>query len=148
MLCADVFGYSRLMGENEEATLRALPSHRKLVASPIEQHRGRCAPTAGDGVLASVARAGSAAQSAAESQTETAVRCVPNHRRGAGDWLAVLAPFAAVIVFVQPLSLRPRTTTASIPPEPSPGLTLPDKPSMVVLPFVNMSGDRDQEYFS
>jgi len=30
ILCADVFGYSRLMGENEEATLRTLSSHRKL----------------------------------------------------------------------------------------------------------------------
>ena len=31
ILCADVFGYSRLMGEDEEATLRTLSSHRKII---------------------------------------------------------------------------------------------------------------------
>ena len=41
ILCADVFGYSRLMGEDEEATLRTLSSHRKLTDSLIEQHHGR-----------------------------------------------------------------------------------------------------------
>src|SRR5713101_1214486 len=59
-----------------------------------------------------------------------------------------LAIIAAVIVFVQHLSLRPPTTTVSIPPAQSPALPLPDKPSIAVLPFTNMSGDRDQEYFS
>src|SRR5260370_34584397 len=62
--------------------------------------------------------------------------------------LAGLPILAAVIIFVQHLSLRPPTTTASIPPAQSPALTLPDKPSIAVLPFTNMSGDRDQEYFS
>src|SRR5260370_39495149 len=70
------------------------------------------------------------------------------HWRGGVFSLAGLALIAAVIVFVQHLSLRPPTTTASIPPAPSPALTLPDKPSIAVLPFTNMSGDRDQEYFS
>src|SRR5579864_5372999 len=37
ILSADVFGYSRLMGENEEATLRALSSHRKLIDSLISR---------------------------------------------------------------------------------------------------------------
>jgi class 3 adenylate cyclase len=41
ILCADVHGYSRLMGENEEATLRTLTSHRKLIDSAIKQHHGR-----------------------------------------------------------------------------------------------------------
>src|SRR5712692_7331071 len=68
-------------------------------------------------------------------------------RRGVFS-LAGLAILAAVIVFVQHLSLRPPTTTASIPPAQSPALTLPDKPSIAVLPFTNMSGDREQEYFS
>ena len=31
ILCADVYGYSRLMGEDEEATLRTLSSHRKII---------------------------------------------------------------------------------------------------------------------
>jgi class 3 adenylate cyclase len=51
ILCADVFGYSRLMGENEEATLRTLSSHRKLIDSLIEQHRGRFVNSAGDSGL-------------------------------------------------------------------------------------------------
>jgi adenylate cyclase len=41
ILCADVHGYSRLMGQNEEATLRSLTSHRKLIDRQIENHHGR-----------------------------------------------------------------------------------------------------------
>jgi adenylate cyclase len=52
MPCADVYGYSRLMGEDEEATLRTLTSHRKLIDSQIEQHHGRFVNSAGDSVLA------------------------------------------------------------------------------------------------
>jgi len=48
ILCADVFGYSRLMGDDEEATLRTLSSHRKLIDSLIEQHRGRFVNSGGD----------------------------------------------------------------------------------------------------
>jgi TolB-like protein len=62
--------------------------------------------------------------------------------------LVGLAIIVGTIVLVQHLSLRPPTTTASIPTAQSPALTLPDKPSIAVLPFSNMSGDREQEYFS
>jgi adenylate cyclase len=55
ILCADVSGDSRLMGENEEATLRTLASHRKLIDSQIEQHHGRFVNSAGDSVLAEFA---------------------------------------------------------------------------------------------
>jgi hypothetical protein len=41
ILCADVYGYSRLMEEDEEATHRTLTSYRKLIDSLIEQHRAR-----------------------------------------------------------------------------------------------------------
>ena len=41
ILCAAVYGYSRLMREDEEATLRTLTSYRQLIDSAIEQHRGR-----------------------------------------------------------------------------------------------------------
>src|SRR5260370_4094846 len=55
ILCADVFGYSRLMGENEEGTLSRLSSYRKLIDSLIEQHRGRFVNSAGDSVVAEFA---------------------------------------------------------------------------------------------
>src|SRR6202165_5603568 len=55
ILCADVFGYSRLMGEDEEATLRTLTSYRKLIDGLIQQHRGRFVNSAGDSVVAEVA---------------------------------------------------------------------------------------------
>jgi adenylate cyclase len=68
ILCADVYGYSRLMGENEEATLRTLSSHRKLIDSLIEQHRGRFVNSAGDSVLAEFASVVNAVQCAVEIQ--------------------------------------------------------------------------------
>ena len=69
ILCADVFGYSRLMGEDEEATLRALSSHRKLIDSLIEQHHGRFVNSAGDSVLAEFASVVNAVQCAVEIQS-------------------------------------------------------------------------------
>jgi adenylate cyclase len=48
ILCADVYGYSRLIGEDEEATLRTLTSHRRLIDSQIERHHGRFVNSAGD----------------------------------------------------------------------------------------------------
>src|SRR2546425_7220540 len=55
ILSADVKGYSRLMGQDEEATLRTLTSHRKVIDSLIAQHRGRIVGTAGDSMLAEFA---------------------------------------------------------------------------------------------
>src|SRR5215472_15504661 len=52
ILCADVHGYSRLMGEDEEATLRTLSAYRKIMDQLIEHHRGRFVNSAGDSVLA------------------------------------------------------------------------------------------------
>ena len=69
ILCADVFGYSRLMGEDEEATLGALSSHRKLIDSLIEQHHGRFVNSAGDSVLAEFASVVNAVQCAVEIQS-------------------------------------------------------------------------------
>src|SRR6266852_9635522 len=69
ILCADIFGYSRLMGDDEEATLRTLSSHRKLIDSLIEQHRGRFVNSAGDRVLADFASVVNAVQCAVEIQT-------------------------------------------------------------------------------
>jgi tetratricopeptide (TPR) repeat protein len=69
ILCADVFGYSRLMGEDEEATLRTLTSYRKLIDSQIENHHGRFVNSAGDSVLAEFASVVEAVNCAVEIQT-------------------------------------------------------------------------------
>ena len=52
ILAADVAGYSRLMGVDEEGTLAALKAHRRELIDPlIAQHQGRIVKTTGDGVL-------------------------------------------------------------------------------------------------
>src|SRR5216684_1743247 len=57
------------MGEDEEATLRTLSSHRKLIDSLIEQHHGRFVNSAGDSVLAEFASVVNAVQCAVDIQT-------------------------------------------------------------------------------
>src|SRR5499425_2655268 len=69
ILCADVYGYSRLMGENEEATLRTLSAYRKIIDSLIENHRGRFVNSAGDSVLAEFTSVVEAVNCAVEIQT-------------------------------------------------------------------------------
>src|SRR5690349_7761242 len=57
ILAAEVAGYSRLMGADEEGTLERLKAHcRELIDLKIQEHRGRVAKTAGDGVLVEFAR--------------------------------------------------------------------------------------------
>jgi adenylate cyclase len=62
--------------------------------------------------------------------------------------LVGLAIIIGAIVLVQNLSLRPPRTSALIPPAQRPAPVLPDKPSIVVLPFTNLSGDPQEDYFS
>src|ERR1700692_1848231 len=57
------------MAENEEATLRTLTSHRKLIDSAIDQHHGRFVNSAGDSVLAEFASVVEAVNCAVEIQT-------------------------------------------------------------------------------
>jgi class 3 adenylate cyclase len=52
ILAADVAGYSRLMGQDEEGTLARLKAHRRELVDPkIREHRGRIVKTTGDGLL-------------------------------------------------------------------------------------------------
>src|SRR2546426_4458735 len=69
ILSADVKGYSRLMGEDEEATLHTLTAYRKVIDTLIEQYRGRIVGTAGDSVLAEFASVVDAVQGAVMIQT-------------------------------------------------------------------------------
>jgi TolB-like protein/DNA-binding winged helix-turn-helix (wHTH) protein/cytochrome c-type biogenesis protein CcmH/NrfG len=71
-----------------------------------------------------------------------------DRRRGILWSIGGIAFVIAVIVLIQQLSLRPPTTTASIPPAQKLAPPLPDMPSIAVLPLTNMSGDREQGYFS
>ncbi|MBV8362344.1 MAG: adenylate/guanylate cyclase domain-containing protein [Deltaproteobacteria bacterium] len=247
ILCADVHGYSRLMGEDEEATIRNLSAHRRIIDRLIEQHHGRFVNSAGDSVLAEFASAVNAVECAVDIQTALKAenadvppgrrmefrigvnlgdvvvesgeiygdgvnvaarleslaepgsiyisssiheqvssklalgyedlgeqrvkniakpvrvfRVLPNgtaptsrerriprsYWRGGMLSLAGLAIALTTFVLVQHLSLRQPHIHASIPPPQTPALALPDKPSIAVLPFTNMSGDREQEYFS
>jgi adenylate cyclase len=68
ILCADVAGYSRLMGEAEEVTLRTLTTYREEMTTIIRQHRGRIVGTAGDSVLAEFASVVDAVQCAVVTQ--------------------------------------------------------------------------------
>ncbi len=68
ILSADVEGYSRLMGEDEEATVRTLTSYRKAITSLIQQFRGRVVDSPGDNVLAEFASIVDAVQCSVEIQ--------------------------------------------------------------------------------
>ena len=83
ILCADVHGYSRLMGENEEATVRTLSTHRKIIDALIEQHHGRFVNSAGDSVLAEFTSVVNALECAVEIQTKLRVEneSLPPERR-------------------------------------------------------------------
>src|SRR6201987_224698 len=73
VLAADVAGYSRLMGADEEGTLAQLKTIRKTLVDPtIAAHRGRIVKTTGDGMLVEFASAVDAARGAAEVQRSMA----------------------------------------------------------------------------
>jgi adenylate cyclase len=209
ILAADVAGYSRLMGEDEEGTLSALKAIRRELADPkIKEHRGRIVKTTGDGLLLEFASVVDAVRCAVEVQREMAERNadVPPNRRIElrmginlgdiikerrdiyGDGVNVAARLEALaepggicvsrvvrdqvrhkLAFsfedlgeqhvkniARPIRVhrivlggrRDRVETATGGPQQNPPLALPDKPSITVLPFQNMSGDPEQEYFA
>jgi adenylate cyclase len=84
ILAADVVGYSRLMGINEEGTLAALKVCRREVIDPkIAEHRGRIVKTTGDGALVEFGSAVDATRCAMEIQHAMAERnaAIPEDRR-------------------------------------------------------------------
>jgi adenylate cyclase len=209
VLAADVAGYSRLMGADEEGTLAQLKTVRKTLVDPtIAAHRGRIVKTTGDGILVEFASAVDAARGAAEIQRGMAKQNtdVPNDLRIEfrigihvgdimsddndifGDGVNIAARLEGIadpggicisddaqrqirgkvdIAFedMGPQNLKNITEPMrvwrmrisgeavsafrqSAPFGPLQSRPFPDKPSVAVLPFQNMSGDPEQEYFA
>jgi len=207
VLAADVAGYSRLMGCDEEGTLGQLKMFRKILVDPkIATHRGRIVKTTGDGMLVEFASAVDAARCAVDVQKSMAEQNieVPKDKRIEfrigihvgdiiiddndifGDGVNIAARLEGIAepggicisddahrqirskLNVSYDDLGPRAlkniaepmrtwrlrlggeAALIIPPGPTsqPLLALPNKPSIAVLPFQNMSGDPEQEYFA
>jgi class 3 adenylate cyclase len=74
ILAADVAGYSRLMGADEEATLKTLGAYREIIDATIAGHDGRIFATAGDSVVAEFASPVEAVRCAISIQEELGVR--------------------------------------------------------------------------
>ena len=83
ILSADVKGYSRLMGEDEELTLRTLNAFKEVMGSLVQQYRGRVVSSAGDSVLAEFASVVDAVQCGVEIQQVLRARnaLLPETRR-------------------------------------------------------------------
>jgi TolB-like protein/class 3 adenylate cyclase/Flp pilus assembly protein TadD len=207
VLAADVVGYSRLMGGDEEGTLGVLKALRHSLIDPkLAEHRGRIVKTTGDGLLAEFASTVDAVRYAIDVQRAMHARNADRppdkkieFRIGInvgdiivdgddifGDGVNVAArlesisPSGGICVsdvvqqqvngrveaaftdlgeqnlkniarpvraYCIALHETPAKAPAAAPPA-APALALPDKPSIAVLPFQNMSGDPEQEYFA
>ena len=196
ILAADVAGYGRLMGSDEEGTLAALKASQREVIDPkVTEHRGRIVNSPGDSVLIEFASAVDATLCAVEIQNEMAGRnsAVPEERRvefrigiNVGDVIVdnkgdIYGDGVNIAARVESLA-RPGAICLSdeaykqikgkvaidvsdmgeqqlkniLQPVriygvrfgEAPALPIPDKPSIAVLPFENLSGDPKQEYFA
>jgi TolB-like protein/class 3 adenylate cyclase/Flp pilus assembly protein TadD len=203
ILAADVAGYSRLMGDDEEGTHERLKAHiRELVDPKIEEHHGRTVKNTGDGFLAEFPSVVDAVRCAVAIQRGMVERNAdtPEDKRisfrigvNLGDVIvedhdvfgngvniaarleALVEPGGICVSRVVRDQTRDRlpysfedmgeqrfkniarpvrvywlrdaaTEITSAPAQAT--MPLPDKPSIAVLPFENMSGDPEQEYFA
>ena len=70
ILSADVEGYSRLMGEDEEATVHTITTYREVLTTLIQQHNGKVLDSPGDNLLAEFVSVVDAVQCAVAVQKE------------------------------------------------------------------------------
>ena len=204
ILAADVAGYSRLIGADEEGTLARLKAHRRELIDPkIAEHRGRIVKTTGDGLLVEFGSVVDALRCATELRDGMASRNaeVPHDQRiefrvgihmgdivaDDGDVFGDAVNIAArleglaqpggicvsarvradatgkldlafedlgaqqlknIARSVRVYRVREAWIATELMASSRRSLPLPDKPSIAVLPFQNMSGDPDQEYFA
>ncbi|MCH9052411.1 MAG: adenylate/guanylate cyclase domain-containing protein, partial [Proteobacteria bacterium] len=83
ILAADVVGYSRLVGEDEEGTLRTLSTCREVIDGLVASHHGRVFGSAGDSVIAEFASPVEAVRCAVNIQCDLETRNagIPENKR-------------------------------------------------------------------
>ena len=201
ILSADVKGYSRLMGEDEPATVLTLKEYRQLISSLVKGYRGRVVDSPGDNILSEFSSVVDAVDCAVEIQralrekniglpkgrrmefriginlgdvikegkriygdgVNIAARiesladpggiCVSgsvhDHVEGKVDWgFEYLGERTVRNIKKSVRVYRVKMVTDATVPGMDKPLDLPDKPSIAVMPFLNMSDDPQQEYFS